>query len=69
MLQLLPEIFDAKSKIILAEMSKNVNCGEFDVVDYIGAYALDSFSQSNLNYDYRHLQSEIFGVYKRYVDV
>ena len=65
MLQQLPDIFDAKSKKIIAEIEKNVDCGEFDVVDYIGAYALDSFSQSNLNYKFSHLQSDLFGVYKR----
>jgi cytochrome P450 len=64
-LQLLPDIFDAKSKLILSEIEKNVDRGEFDVHDYIGAYALDSFSQSNLNYEFKHLQSDIFGVYKR----
>jgi len=68
MLQLLPVTFVAKSKIILAQIEKNVNCGEFDVLDYIGAYVLDSFSQSHLNYDYSHLQSEIFWAYKRYVE-
>ncbi|KAL7015152.1 hypothetical protein ACKWTF_016304 [Chironomus riparius] len=66
MLELLPEIFDEKSKKILNLMEERVNCDEFELTDYIGAYSFEAFGKSNFNYQIDYYQSEIFCAYEGY---
>ena len=64
-LQKLPEVFDEKAKKILAKMEEKVGCGEFDLMDYVGALSLESFGRINLNYEIEYFKSEIFYSIKR----
>ena len=60
MLQQLPQTFDDISKKILLKIDEKVYCGEFEVMDYVGAYSLESFGLINLNYQKDFFHSEIY---------
>ena len=64
MMQRLPKIFDEKSKKILDLLEDRVDCGEFELTDYIGAYSFEAFGKSNFNYEIDYYQSEIFRAYE-----
>ena len=64
MLDRLPEIFDEKSKKVLQIMEEREDCGEFELIDYIGAYSFEAFGRSNFNYEIEYFQSDIFHAYE-----
>ena len=65
-LQTLPKIFDEKSKRIVKMLEKKVNCGEFEFMDYAGAYSLDTIGTSNMNYPEKdHFKSDLFYVMEK----
>ena len=65
MLQRLPDIFDEKSKKIIGNLSEVENCGEFELLDYIGPFSLETFGKSNLNYEIDYHRSDICDAYER----
>jgi hypothetical protein len=67
MLQKLPDIFDDKSKLILSKLDANVDCEEFDVMDYVGAYSLEAFGAQNLNHQIDYFKSGIQDAFARFV--
>lgn len=67
-LQKLTEIFDEKSKKIVKKLEEKVGCGEFDLMDYVGALSLESFGKINLNYEIDYFHSEIYCSIKRFVE-
>ncbi|XP_070495590.1 probable cytochrome P450 313a4 [Chironomus tepperi] len=66
MMQRLPDIFDEKSMKILDLLEERMDCGEFELTDYIGAYSFEAFGKSNFNYEINYYDSEIFRAYKGY---
>lgn len=64
MMQRLPEIFDEKSKKIIGNLSEVEDCGEFELLDYIGPFSLETFGKSNLNYEIDYHRSEICDAYE-----
>jgi cytochrome P450 len=65
MMQRLPDIFDEKSKKIIANLKEVENCGEFELLDYIGPFSLETFGKSNLNYEIDYHKSDICDAYER----
>jgi len=65
MLERLPEIFDENSKKIIGNLSEVEDCGEFELLDYIGPYSLETFGKSNLNYEMDYHKSDILEAYER----
>ena len=61
-------IFDEKSKKILSRIDEKVGAEEFEVMDYVGIYSLESFGQINLNYETEYFQSEIYHAFCRYME-
>ncbi|KAL7015148.1 hypothetical protein ACKWTF_016302 [Chironomus riparius] len=66
MLERIPKVSDEKSKKILNLMEERVNCGEFELTDYIGAYSFESFGKSNYNYEIDYYKSKIVQAYAGY---
>ena len=65
MMQRLPDIFDEKSKKIIGNLSEVENCGEFELLSYIGPFSLETFGKSNLNYEIDYHKSDICDAYER----
>ncbi|XP_070496468.1 probable cytochrome P450 313a4 [Chironomus tepperi] len=69
MMQRLPDIFDDKSKKIIKNLCQVENCGEFELLEFIGPYSLETFGKSNLNYEIQYHKSDIFHAYDKYSSV
>ncbi|XP_070496456.1 probable cytochrome P450 313a4 [Chironomus tepperi] len=69
MMQRLPDIFDDKSKKIIKNLCQVENCGEFELLEFIGPYSLETFGKSNLNYEIQYHKSDIFHAYDNYSSV
>ncbi|CAG9811948.1 unnamed protein product [Chironomus riparius] len=69
MMQRLPEIFDEKAKKIIGNLSEVEDRGEFELLNYIGPFSLETFGKSNLNYEIDYHRSEILDAYERYSSV
>lgn len=65
-LQTLPKIFDEKSKKIVKLLESEVDCGEFEFIEYAGAYALDTLGSTNLNYSEKnHFKSDLIHAFEK----
>ncbi|CAG9811946.1 unnamed protein product [Chironomus riparius] len=69
MMQRLPEIFDEKAKKVIGNLSEVEDRGEFELLNYIGPFSLETFGKSNLNYEIDYHRSEILDAYERYSSV
>jgi len=67
-LQQLSIIFDEKSKKILSKIDEKVDAEEFELMDYVGIYSLESFGQINLNYQTEYFHSEVYDAFCRYME-
>ncbi|KAL7015155.1 hypothetical protein ACKWTF_016306 [Chironomus riparius] len=69
MMQRLPEIFDEKAKKIIGNLCEVEDRGEFELLNYIGPFSLETFGKSNLNYEIDYHRSQILDAYDRYSSV
>ncbi|XP_070499845.1 probable cytochrome P450 313a3, partial [Chironomus tepperi] len=67
-LQQLLNTFDEKSKKIILKIDENVDGGEFELMDYVGVYSLESFGKSNLSYETDYFHSELFDAFYKYME-
>ncbi|KAL7041800.1 hypothetical protein ACKWTF_000896 [Chironomus riparius] len=68
MLQQFTETFDEKSKKILSKIDENVDCEEFELMDYVGVYSLESFGKINLSYETEYFHSELYDSFCKYME-
>lgn len=63
MLQQFSKTFDEKSKKILKKLDENADGGEFELIDYVGVYSLESFGKSHLKYETEYFHSEVLDAF------
>lgn len=65
MLQRLPKILDENSKKFIKMMVNTQGSEELNLMEYAGAFTLETFSQSNLNFEMDYFKSYVFDAYDK----
>jgi len=65
MLQRLPKILDENSKKFIKMMENTQRSEELNLMEYAGAFTLETFSQSNLNFEMDYFKSYVFDAYDK----